>query len=142
MYRKQVSPPHLVQSSRFRRSPTAARMVSLLLGYMFCRTSSSSPSRQASGSRTVTSFILLTPYNINALLLILRMTLKLKAIQISFRTFFIDKAIIQDYINRSNRIWQVCNKSWLASWARIVDFCFPKEICVISQFSSSAFSSF
>lgn len=103
MNRKEGCPGHLVQSSRFRRSRTAARMVALLLGYMFCRTSSSSPSRQASGSRTVTSFMLLTPHNINALLLILHMTLKLKAMQISFRIFFLNKAIIQDYVNRRYR---------------------------------------
>jgi len=49
----------LFQSSRLNRSLTAALIAALRLGYIFCLTSSSNPSRYASGSRTVTSFIAL-----------------------------------------------------------------------------------
>ena len=45
--------PH---NSLFNRSLTADLMAALLEGYMLARTNSSSPSKCASGSRTVTSF--------------------------------------------------------------------------------------
>ena len=54
--------PLFSQSSFFNRSLTADLMTELLLGYMFALTSSSKPSRYASGNNTVTSFILFPHY--------------------------------------------------------------------------------
>ena len=60
--------PRFSQSSFFSKSRTADLMTELLLGYMLALTSSSKPSRYASGNRTVTSFI--SVFSLNYVMLI------------------------------------------------------------------------